>query len=210
MERRAAFVKADCETCLLIAPLLAQLVADGVIHEVVSQDAEIPGLHADSFTYDDTLERSWRANIETVPTLLTLHDGDETARTVGWHRGPWEQMLGVSDLAPGLPEQRPGCGAKNVDPEMVDALEAMFGDVATTSRRITFGAAEDPVEAMFDRGWSDGLPLVPPTPERVERMLSGTNRDRAGIVAMIPPNLVEASVEKVAINAVMALSLIHI
>ena len=204
MERRVAFVKADCETCQLVAPLLAQLVSDGVIHEVVSQDAEVPGLTADSFTYDDTLERSWRADIETVPTLLTLHDGDETERTVGWHRGPWEQMLGVSDLAPGLPEQRPGCGAKNVDHEMVDALEAMFGDVATTSRRITFGTAEDPVEAMFDRGWSDGLPLVPPTPERVERMLGGISRDRADIVAVIPPNLVKASVEKVAINAVMA------
>ena len=113
-------------------------------------------------------------------------------------------MLGVSDLAPGLPEQRPGCGAKNVDHEMVDALEAMFGDVATTSRRIIFGTAEDPVEAMFDRGWSDGLPLVPPTPERVERMLGGISRDRADIVAVIPPNLVKASVEKVAINAVMA------
>ena len=57
---------------------------------------------------------------------------------------------------------------------------------------------------MYDRGWSDGLPLVPPTPERVVRMLTGTSRDPEEIVAVVPPDLVECTVEKVAINAVMA------
>ena len=32
--------------------------------------------------------------------------------------------------------------------------------------------AGDPVEACFEQGWSDGLPVIPPTPARVERMLS--------------------------------------
>jgi hypothetical protein len=57
---------------------------------------------------------------------------------------------------------------------------------------------------MFDQGFSDGLPLVPPTPERVLRMLSGTIRDPQDIVAVVPPNMAPASVEKIAINAVMA------
>ena len=57
---------------------------------------------------------------------------------------------------------------------------------------------------MFERGWTDGLPVVPPTPERVARMLAGTTRDPADIVAVVPPDLVECTVEKVAINAVMA------
>jgi hypothetical protein len=46
--------------------------------------------------------------------------------------------------------------------------------------------------------------VVPPTPERVERMLGGTRRDRRDVVAVVPPDLVECTVEKVAVNAVMA------
>ncbi len=57
---------------------------------------------------------------------------------------------------------------------------------------------------MYERGWSDGLPLVPPTTERVARMLAGTTRDPSDVVAVVPPDLVECTVEKVAINAVMA------
>lgn len=72
------------------------------------------------------------------------------------------------------------------------------------SRMVDLGAAEDDAEAMFERGWTDGLPVVPPTPERVERMLTGTTRDPAEVVAIVPPNLVECTVEKVAINAVLA------
>ena len=51
---------------------------------------------------------------------------------------------------------------------------------------------------------TDGLPVIPPTPERVIRMLSGTRRDPQEEVAVIPPNLVPATVEKIAINAVLA------
>ena len=56
---------------------------------------------------------------------------------------------------------------------------------------------------MFDRGWTDGLPVVPPTEARVERMLTGTSRSPADLVAVVPPDLVDCTVEKVAINAVM-------
>jgi len=45
---------------------------------------------------------------------------------------------------------------------------------------------------------------VPPTPERVLRMLGGTGRDPQALVAVVPPNMGEATVEKVAVNAVMA------
>ena len=40
---------------------------------------------------------------------------------------------------------------------------------------------------MFERGWSDGLPLVPPTEERVLRMLDGTSRDPQEVVGLVPP-----------------------
>ena len=55
-----------------------------------------------------------------------------------------------------------------------------------------------------DRGWSDGLPVAPPTPQRVEAMLAATNLDSDHVVAEIPPIWGAATVEKLAINAVMA------
>lgn len=67
---------------------------------------------------------------------------------------------------------------------------------------------EDNLEAVND--WfcreklSDGLPIVPPTPERVERMLAGVNREAQEIIGRIPPKWAPATVEKIAINAVMA------
>ena len=60
------------------------------------------------------------------------------------------------------------------------------------------------MEALYDRGWTDGLPLVPPTEARVLRMLEGTSRATDEVVALVPPNLVECTVEKVAVNSVMA------
>ena len=60
------------------------------------------------------------------------------------------------------------------------------------------------MEALYDRGWTDGLPLAPPTETRVLRMLEGTSRAADEVVALVPPNLVECTVEKVAVNSVMA------
>ena len=65
---------------------------------------------------------------------------------------------------------------------------------------------EDTWEAVND--WfcneklSDGLPIVPPTPERVERMMAATNRDPQEIIGPIPPKWAPCSVEKIAVNAV--------
>jgi len=63
---------------------------------------------------------------------------------------------------------------------------------------------KDEAEAMFQRGWTDGLPVVPPTKARVLAMLEGTTRSPEEVIALTPPNLAECTVEKVAINAVLA------
>ena len=62
----------------------------------------------------------------------------------------------------------------------------------------------DEIETWFERGMTDGLPVVPPTRERVERMLAATGRARDGLVALVPPNHGRGTVEKLAVNAVMA------
>lgn len=59
-------------------------------------------------------------------------------------------------------------------------------------------------ELYLERGWTDGLPIVPPTIERVEAMLAATPHDPQEIIGEIPPNWGSATVEKLAINAVMA------
>jgi hypothetical protein len=67
---------------------------------------------------------------------------------------------------------------------------------------------DDDPEAVFDllcaKGWSDGLPVIPPTPERVERMLAYCDRDFDRPVARIPPRFGAATPIRVAANAVMA------
>ena len=59
-------------------------------------------------------------------------------------------------------------------------------------------------EYYLERGWTDGLPITPPTPERVDAMLAATAMDPQQVVAQLPPNWGDATVERLAINAVMA------
>jgi hypothetical protein len=87
---------------------------------------------------------------------------------------------------------------------MTEELAVRFGSGRLRARRVSIGSSEDEAEAAFDRGWTDGLPVVPPTEARVLRMLDGTTRPPDEVVAIVPPDLVECSVEKAAINSVMA------
>jgi hypothetical protein len=66
---------------------------------------------------------------------------------------------------------------------------------------------EDPGEFAswaLEHGWGDGLPLVPPTPDRVERAVAATGLDPGTVIARLPPRFQDATVEKIAANAVMA------
>jgi len=198
-----AIVKRDCPTCALVQPVLRQLRDAGEALTIYTQDdLSFPvGLDA----VDDTaLEVSWHHGIETVPTLLRVERGAEVARAIGWNRQDWETLTGISGLGPSLPAHRPGCGSLSVDPDKASALEVRFSGGKLRSRRVELASLEDEFESLFDRGWTDGLPVVPPTEIRVVRMLGGTARAPGDIVAVVPPDLVPVTVEKVAINAVMA------
>ncbi|MEM7273425.1 MAG: thioredoxin family protein [Actinomycetota bacterium] len=199
-----AVVKQDCPTCVLVVPVLDQLASTGAPLTVYTQDdPAFPATEAP--VVDDTeLAVSWHHDIETVPTLLRVEDGAEVGRIVGWSREEWESFTSTTALGPDLPPQRPGCGSLSVDPSMTDALQVRFEGSALSGRRIAFAALEDEFEAAFDRGWTDGLPVVPPTEARVLRMLEGTDRDPGSIVCAVPPDLPEVTVEQVAVNAVMA------
>lgn len=71
--------------------------------------------------------------------------------------------------------------------------------------RIAFkGNYEEVNRYFYGNGWTDGLPIVPPTEMAVAEMLTGTDLPPSHIVAKVIPRLGKATVEKIAINAVMA------
>src|SRR6266850_2566682 len=197
-----AVVKRACPTCETVAPVLRELAARTALTVYTQDDLGFPeGLAPE----DDTgLAVSYHHQIETVPTLLRVENGVEMERAVGWHRGDWEKLTGIAGLGAGLPEWRPGCGSKSVDPDVAPELAVRFEAHKLTARRIALAPLEDEAEALFARGWTDGLPVVAPTERRVLAMLLGTTRAPDEAVAIVPPDLAPATVEKVAINAVMA------
>ena len=112
--------------------------------------------------------------------------------------GPWLGLLGEARARLGAelavppeaePLTKPGCSSKAaIDPDLAAAMSAQDG--------------ADELEEMFERGWTDGLPVIPPTAQRVEAMLGG----RAGgeSLGQVPPAMGEATLERVAACAVLA------
>jgi len=71
--------------------------------------------------------------------------------------------------------------------------------------RVVFKGSQEEINRFFyRRGWGDGLPLVPPTEAAVAEMMTGTDLPAGHVVAKIIPRLGKATVEKIAVNAVMA------
>src|SRR5262249_34995029 len=86
------------------------------------------------------------------------------------------------------PLRKPGCSAKAaIDPELAAAMS---------------GPGGDELEEMFERGWTDGLPVIPPTAARLEARLGG--RAGGASLALVPPAMGEAPLERVAACAVLA------
>ena len=197
-----AIVKRDCPTCELTEPVLAMLADVGSLAVFTQDDPAFPA--SVPHEYDETLDVSHQLKIEVVPTLLRRENGREVGRTYGWDKAEWRKLTGLSTLGEALPPLRPGCGAKNIEPGVIEDLLVRHGESGLQSRRVELGDKEDDIEALFDRGWSDGLPLVPPTEARVLRMLRGTSRDPQQVVGKMPSDLADCTVEKIAINAVMA------
>jgi hypothetical protein len=123
-----------------------------------------------------------------LPTAVLVDaEGQECGRVVGWDAPALESLLSVS-LTDEPPLRKPGCAAKNTyDPETLRAID---------------GAGFDELEEMFDRGWTDGLPVVPPTVERVRAMLHGHDGDE--LLGEMAPALAQVTLERVAACAVLA------
>ena len=199
-------VKKDCPTCALIEPVIKQLsdTFNNSLTIYVQDDPSFPESVADKID-DSSLEFSYKQNIEIVPTLIRSSDGlDKQTRISGWDKSQWQEFTGIENLGANLVDFKPGCGSKTQDPGMTEILTLRFDTDLLQARKIELAESEDIMEACFERGWSDGLPLVPPTPLRVTRMLSSTDRSADEIVGSVPPDNRPCTIEKIAINAVMA------
>ena len=142
-----------------------------------------PGLPAGS-TASTTASSSCAGGcgIETVPTLLRVEDGVE----IGAHRGVDARAVGGADRrrrASGraCPSTGPAAGRCRSTRARGRARGALRRAAAGQPAGRAGRRSRTSIEAMFDRGWTDGLPVVPPTAERVLRMLRGHHpRPRRG------------------------------
>ncbi len=75
---------------------------------------------------------------------------------------------------------------------------------ALTSKQIALADPGEAVEYFYRQGWTDGLPVVPPTPEKVREFLEYSGNYPGDILGVIPARNRVITAEKVAINAVMA------
>lgn len=85
------------------------------------------------------------------------------------------------------------------------APKTIEGSTTQDDERVLVTDAPESIAQLFEaRGWTDGLPFIPPTREKVAKMLAYTDRDPQEVLAILPPLWGEATLEKIAVNAVMA------
>jgi len=83
-------------------------------------------------------------------------------------------------------------------------LAGIFPEGRIEKVRIKKDAFEEVNDLFYKRGWTDGLPIVPPTKERVAQMLEGSDLSPDFLITILDPMGGLATVEKIAVNAVMA------
>lgn len=154
-----------------------------------------------------------------VPTASLVSRGFEK---------PWKQSataFGLSGLPMALTDQTFTNASADEIVKMVDAaLERLIDGISLPERE---GLASPvpkiaPAESLAVEGedlleafaamnelflaneWGDGFPLIPPTPKAVSEALRHTKRDAQEVVAVLEPSFGVATVERIAINAVLA------
>ena len=92
-------------------------------------------------------------------------------------------------------------------------LEGLIGKIQTLEnedeqpdiKKVVFSGTLDEVQDYFyQKMWTDGLPIIPPTKQRVEAFLSFTDRLPEEVIAVLPQEGREASIESIAVTGVMS------
>ncbi|HEX7289283.1 MAG TPA: TlpA disulfide reductase family protein [Candidatus Angelobacter sp.] len=225
------FFETDCPTCQLALPYLNALGSDPVGLQVIALSQDDPAathqfVEQMGIRYrvelDQGLKLSRAYDPQSVPTMYLLDERGQVERSlVGFDKAGLNELartLGRPEIAPahdGAPAWKPGCGSRHLEPEatehanaseasaVAEAATPLLRRVGQAAGRITLADDEDAVEYSF-RQFGDALPVVPPTEERVAAMLRACDLAPETVVARVPPVYAEATVEKIAANAVMA------
>jgi peroxiredoxin len=215
------FFETDCPTCQLALPYLNALKKDSVQVIGLSQDDEAATREfvrqlkiAYPVELDHGLKISRQYNPQSVPTIYLLDENGQVQSTlVGFDKQGLNELaaaLGNAPIAPaddGAPAWKPGCSSRHLEPETQG--EAKESDMkflrrtAEPATRITLRDEEDPFE-YCQKQFGDALPVVPPTVEKVVAMVKASGLAAETVIARVPPFYGEATVEKIAANAVMA------
>jgi len=210
------FLETDCPTCRLAMPYLNRLA---------EQTAQVIGISQDSETLtrqfaeqtsaafpvevDSNLQLTRAYDPIAVPAFVLVgSDGYVKRAQIGFDKDELNAIAAemgrrpIADGHDGVPQRKPGCSSRHLEPSDSGASPEPLNVYATRGTRASrIDISEDPYEYCI-REFGDPLPVIPPSVERVERMMGGL--DPAQVIGMIPPCYGEATVEKIAANAVMA------
>jgi thiol-disulfide isomerase/thioredoxin len=220
MLRLLAFLQTDCPTCRLIAPYLNALSKAGASVAGVSQDSESATRDFVQqmgvlfpMQRDPDFELSRRFDVVTVPTVYVLDEHDRILRQkAGFDKDALNEIAVLCNIPPvataydGAPASKPGCTSRHLEVQTEDTPASTLDFQSTRGAKastIDLADTEDHYEYCY-RSFGDALPVVPPTQDRIEKMLRATDLDPQQVIGRIPPCYGEATVEKIAANAVMA------
>ena len=208
------FVEAECPTSRLalrrLGPIVAPLLRGGVKLVAVHQDPPQVAAHTmrsceadfEALSESEPYPTSSAFGVRTVPTAFLIgSDGRIATVLEGWSRDAFADIAAGAAamsrddvdrlLDPDVhPTFKPGCASKNT----------LASDLLAATRAAE--AAFDEFEDLFERGWTDGLPVVPPTRSRVARMLGDYSGDVS--LGIVPPGTGELTLERLAVCAVLA------
>jgi hypothetical protein len=149
-----------------------------------------------------------------IPAVAVVCTGfAATARSVS-------EAEGIPDLRvveyppPNISTQSPADVRKSAPALVDEVIETLTGEIAAPGRPaavepgpgdIVFkGSFEEVNDLFYDNHWTDGLPVIPPTLKKIQEFLRYTDRSPDEVIGTLPPAKREATIWKVAVNAVMA------
>src|ERR1051326_167453 len=215
------FFETDCPTCQLALPYLNALAMSSTRVIGLSQDDDASTREfvrqlkiAYPVELDHGLKISRAYDPPSVPTFYLLDEHGQVQRTLAGFA-----KTGLNDLAAsvghepialpddGAPSWKPGCSSRHLEPELQADGEAgsrvFLRRAAEPASRITLQDHENVFEYCYTK-FGDALPVIPPTIEKVEAMVQASGLPAETVVGRVPPVYGEATVEKIAANAVMA------
>lgn len=221
-----AFFETDCPTCLLTFPYLNKLAArlgNAAVIGISQDDEAATKMFAEQLQirFPILLDRDWKVSEQydpvAVPTLFLLDRAGQITHTqIAFDKADLntitaalcamtgQEAFVLAEPFDGAPATKPGCTSRHLEPRTEGEAAAGLNPYTQRGTRASQIELGDDVDAEEYCLRFDPLPVVPPTIARVERMLRATTLAPDEVIALVPPNYGQATVEKIAANAVMA------